>query len=164
MHRQRRIREYINDGWYVRLVYNFFIRPIKPIGKIIHPDWNDEFFKGKAFWYYYCTTYRDFVEDIFDNIDHYRDVYNALNDDRSREVLVGVLKGRLSGNKDDFIAVMDPVEEQYLDEDVIGHKDREIFADIGGFDGQSTVDFFKYADGSDTRHIFLSLITIMPKR
>ncbi len=23
LHRQRRIREYINDGWYVRLIYNF---------------------------------------------------------------------------------------------------------------------------------------------
>ncbi len=157
LHRKRRIREYINDGWYSRLIYNFLIRPIKPLGKKVHPDWDDEFFKGKAFWYYYCTTYRDFIEDIFDNIDRYKAVYDDLEDDKSKAVLVGVLKGRLSGNKDDFTAVMDPVESQYLDEGVIGHRDSEIFADIGGFDGQSTQDFFEFAKGSNARSYIFEL-------
>ncbi len=157
LHRKRRIREYISDGWYFRLFYNFVIRPIKPLGKKVHPDWDDEFFKGKVFWYYYCTTYRDFVEDIIDNIDQYRTVYNELNDNKSKEVLVGVLKGRLSGNKDDFTSVMDPVESQYLDEDVIGHLDCEIFADIGGYDGQSTADFFEYAKGSEVKSYIFEL-------
>ncbi len=157
LHRKRRVREYINDGWYSRLVYNFLIRPIKPLGKKVHPDWDDEFFKGKAFWYYYCTTYRGFVEDIIDNADRYRTVYELLEDDKSKAVLVGVLKGRLSGNKDDFTAVMDPVESQYLDEGVIGHKDNEVFADIGGFDGQSTQDFFDFAVDSKAKSYIFEL-------
>ncbi len=158
LHRKRRVREYINDGWYFRLVYNFFIRPIKPLGKMIHPDWDDEFFKGKAFQYYYCTTYKGFVDDIIDNIDRYKEVYDAFDDEKSKAVLVGVLKGRLSGNKDDFTAVMDPVKNQYLDEDVIGHVDGgEVFVDIGGFDGQSTVDFFEYSKGRQARAYIFEL-------
>lgn len=158
VHRKRSLRKYISEGWYFRLIYNYCIRPIKPLGKVIHPDWDDEYFKGRAFWYYYSTNYKGFVEDILDNIDEYRAVWNELADDKSKAVFVGVLKGRLSANKADFIAVMDPLKGQYLDEGVIGHMDREVFADIGGYDGTSTRDFFDYAKGSEAKSYIFEIV------
>ncbi len=149
IHRKRRVREYKNDGWYDRLIYNYLVRPVKFLGKRVHPDWPNEFFEGRVFYYYYKTTFRGFVDDIIDNIDKYKAVYDLLADERSKEVMNGVLKGRLIGSKEEFVRVMDPVDSQYFDETVIGHMDKEAFADIGGFDGQSTVFFFDYAKKSD---------------
>ncbi len=156
--RKRIIKEdYLQYNYYFRLVYNYLIRPIKPLGKLVHPDWEQDYFEGKAFFYEYSRKYKGFVDDIIDNIEKYKKIYNLLADEKSKQVLVGVLTGRLIGSKAEFEKVMDPTKSQYLDENVIGHKEKEVFADIGGYDGQSTLDFFKYSQDKDVRSYVFEL-------
>ncbi len=149
--KKRIIKEdYINNGYYFRLVFNYVIRPIKPLARLIHKDYPDEYFEGRAFWLFYKEHYLHFLEEILNNIGEYRRLYDVFADDRSRDVLTGLLLCRLTGDRQYCYDIKDEGSKQYLDEAIV-HADREVFADVGGYHGESTIAFKEYSKGIPVR-------------
>ena len=79
---------------------------------------------------------------VEENIKDIEEVYNLLEDDRSREVYISKINYIINGNSDSFIGMYD--ENQYFPKDILSIKEKEIFIDAGTFDGKTTEDFFGF--------------------
>lgn len=75
----------------------------------------------------------------------YRDLFETLEDDVSREVLVNFVKARLTGNPRFFSTY--EVERQYFPKGIVRLGDDEVFVDCGAFDGGTIVDFVSEVNG-----------------
>jgi FkbM family methyltransferase len=81
----------------------------------------------------------NFVEDYLLNERKYNEVYNKLEDDKSRFVFVNLLDLKLNLDMQKSIFGFS-VNQQYW-EDFVGMDQNKIFVDCGGFDGDSTISF-----------------------
>lgn len=78
----------------------------------------------------------DIAKDIYNNLEEYKYTYKLLEDNVSKNVLMGLLLTRLTG---DGRHLMDLATErpQYFDGDVIKAYANEVVADVGGYIGDS---------------------------
>lgn len=77
-------------------------------------------------------------------------IFNMLEDDRSRDILVGVLQYRKSFNRKYLKGIID--KDQYFDEEIIKFSSHEIMVDCGAYVGDTIEKFAKKAVGY--RHIY----------
>ena len=84
-----------------------------------------------------AEIYCDFCSDV-DNYDRLERLYRSLSDDKSRIVLDSVIKGRITGNQDYFIDIMEP--DQYFPEGIIELSDHETLVELGSNDGGTLSD------------------------
>lgn len=77
-----------------------------------------------------------FAEEFYQHLSFYRDLYESFPDEKSKNVLFHVLKGRLTLNGAEYHAVKDPVKLQYLDPEVVSLQD-EVFCDVGAYIGDT---------------------------
>jgi len=70
------------------------------------------------------------------------ELYDTLSDDKSRETLVSVLKGRLSGNLSYFRECCVP--NQYFSEDVVRFSVGEVMVELGAYNGETLLEFTRY--------------------
>ena len=80
--------------------------------------------------------------DIEKNRDKYEWIYSRLSDETSKDVLEKLLNFRFSGDLDYMTGFEHAPDRQYF-ESFLNLKPGEIFVDVGGFDGQTTVNFIK---------------------
>jgi FkbM family methyltransferase len=86
--------------------------------------------------------------DFSKNTKKYLELFLLLEDDKSRRVLDSLVGYRL--NYDSFLAkaVSDGSEKQYFDEEMLSLEGGEIFADLGGFDGDTVEKFIGISKGN----------------
>ena len=75
------------------------------------------------------------------NNQKWSDLFLALEDTESKETLISIINFRLSGDPKYMSGFENRILEQYF-EDFMNYSN-EVFADVGGFDGDTTVDFCK---------------------
>ena len=81
----------------------------------------------------------NFLEDYLSNTKKYNEVYDKLEDDKSRLVFDNLIDLKLNLDMQNSIFGFS-VKQQYW-EDFVGVDQIEIFVDCGGFDGDSTISF-----------------------
>lgn len=96
----------------------------------------------------YCNFIRNIHE--YRNIltDHYEkisELYEWLEDSKSKETLIHFIKGRISGNQKYFSECMDP--NAYFPEDILSIGAEDVIVEAGSYDGQTLEDMIIRTDG-----------------
>ena len=86
------------------------------------------------------------IEEIKENIDEFEQIYAELGDEMSRRNYLAFLKTRLSGNNSYIFQVFEK-EMTYFNNDIYRINDKEVFLDIGAYDGDTIRIFLKENDG-----------------
>ena len=79
-----------------------------------------------------------YKNNIRQNEEKYKELYNLLSDERSKRTLMCVLRFRVDGNYETLHSESDYTHNQYFDKDIMKFSDAEVFADCGGFVGDTT--------------------------
>jgi len=104
--------------------------------------------KGKS-----SGAYNLVLDDLQKNITHYDWVYEHLCDDISRKVFANLIRYRIIPDNQFIKAAFDPRYPEYFDDEVIHFDENEVFADCGGFHGETTELFIqKY---QSYKHIYV---------
>lgn len=85
----------------------------------------------------------DTRKDFEKNKEKYENVWNNLADIKSKQVFEDVLKLRLTGDYDFLSDYKVRAKEQYFEDFLYLQPNEEVFADCGGFDGDTTKEFIK---------------------
>lgn len=89
------------------------------------------------------TFWDKFEPDFLANEDKYRWVYGLLEDDESKRTYEKIINFRLSADLSYMSGFTDRQKEQYF-EDFLGLNEKgEVFVDVGGFDGFTSLEFMK---------------------
>lgn len=86
------------------------------------------------------------IDEIEKNIEDFKTVYDLLEDDKSRNVLLAYLKTRVSGNNS-YITDVYEKEGNFFNNDIFRIHQQEMLLDIGAFDGDTIRLFLKENDG-----------------
>lgn len=87
-------------------------------------------------------------QDFSDNAIKYLGLFLALADDKSRRVLDGLIAYRLNYDSRLADAVSDEYARQYFDVDLVKYDGKDVFVDLGGYDGDTAEKFIQYSRGS----------------
>lgn len=93
--------------------------------------------------YFDQDKYRDFLSN---NIERLNKVFNSLEDDNSKKVMLNVIKGNYSCDMVFFNDVYS--EDQYFPKGVINLSDDEVFIDGGAYNGDTLLDFIEKSGGN----------------
>ncbi len=88
-------------------------------------------------------------------LDHWAELselYDTLSDEKSRETLTSVLKGRLSGNLSCFRECCVP--NQYFSEDIVRFSKGEVMVELGSYDGKTLLEFMRYCPDFKAAYCF----------
>lgn len=80
-------------------------------------------------------------------------LFNLLDDQKSKEVFMGVMKFKLTEDFLYILEIKDDLKLQYLDKEVIQFSDDEVFIDCGGYIGDTIEAFLKVTNGK-FKHIY----------
>ena len=92
-------------------------------------------------------------EDIKSNVKRYENIYNLIKEEDSKKIFKDLMSFRynfdLSSTKNNIV---DPIGQYF--EDFLDFQDNEVFIDIGGYDGQTSIEFIKYCPKYKSVYIF----------
>lgn len=91
--------------------------------------------------------------DLKENGHKYQWLYDRLTDERSKDVLSKLLNFRVSGDLNYMHGFKHDPEGQYFD-DVLDLKPGEVFVDVGGYDGETALNFIKRCPDYKSIHFF----------
>lgn len=95
-----------------------------------------------------------FEKDFEKNEDKYIWIKELLSDDESKNIYNKIINFRLSGDLSYMEGFTDRQKEQYF-EDFLNLEERdEVFVDVGGFDGFTSLEFIKRCPGYRSIYIF----------
>ena len=99
---------------------------------------------------YYNTSYEQYKKFLLDNKERLRCVYDMWEDDTSRQVMIKVIEGRLTGN----LGAVDFVWEgkQYWPENIINFSNNEVIIECGSCDGATLKELYNELSGFE--HIY----------
>ena len=80
-------------------------------------------------------------------------LYNLLEDEKSKNVFIDILKFKLTEDYFYTISAKDKASLQYFDKEVINISDDEVFIDCGGYNGDTIASFLKFTNGK-FKHIY----------
>jgi hypothetical protein len=80
-------------------------------------------------------------------------LYNLLEDEKSKNVFIDILKFKLTEDYFYTISTKDKASLQYFDKEVINISDDEVFIDCGGYNGDTIASFLKFTNGK-FKHIY----------
>ena len=92
------------------------------------------------------------IAEIEENIDEFEQIYAELGDEISRRNYLVFLKTRLSGNNSYIFEVFEK-ETNYFNNDIYKINDKEVFLDIGAYDGDTIRMFLQEGNGK-YEHIY----------
>ena len=92
--------------------------------------------------------------DIVEHTDAYSSLWSSLVDDESRKVLTSVLSLRLSGDLSAMDGFTERQHEQYFESFLNLKSDGEVFLDVGGYDGATSIEFAIRCPGYGAIHVF----------
>jgi len=75
-------------------------------------------------------------------------LYLLLDDDRSKKVLEGLIKYRLTLDHNKLVGIVDKMENEYFDPSIVKLIKNEVFVDGGGFDGDTIKKFIQSSHGN----------------
>lgn len=87
--------------------------------------------------------YRKYLLENYSKLEY---LYDALEDNKSRETLCAFIKGRISGEQNYFIDAMVP--DQYFPKDIISLSDNEIIVEVGSNDGRTLLEIINRTKGN----------------
>lgn len=86
-------------------------------------------------------------EDFAHHIAEYVSLFLCMADDKSRNVLDGIINYRLDYDTRPVVAVADDYSRQYFDAELINFSGDDVFVDLGGYDGDTAEKFIQYSGG-----------------
>ncbi len=89
--------------------------------------------------------YVNVIEDLVEQTREYVGTYIGLADPLSRDVLNGLIEYRLTLEHSAIRAIYDPKAIQYFEPGLLDLSAHERFVDGGGYDGQTTLEFIRFA-------------------
>jgi FkbM family methyltransferase len=93
------------------------------------------------------------MNELKNNVDEYRWVYDRLQDPVSRDTLTSIMHYRLSWNGDDLTQTQRM--QKYFDWALLNRPDDAVYVDAGAYDGGSVVNFVNtYGDEYKSIHAF----------
>ena len=99
----------------------------------------------------YSLTFEKLFDEIEKNRDKYVQIYNILEDELSKKVYTEVMNYRMSLDVRYIVKAYElSIKEgcQYFDRIITSNLNKEYaFYDVGGFDGESTLDYIQHVDG-----------------
>ncbi len=96
-----------------------------------------------------ATTCEEDYQEIFNNIDKCKEVYDLLDDEKSKKIYLRMLAKKITSCPFYFDVF---TENQYYNEKLVGKLSDEIFFDVGAYDGDTVINFAKRC--KDYRHIY----------
>ena len=93
-------------------------------------------------------SYNNMQEDLIDNKYRYFSLFINLADNKSRDVLSGLINFRLTLNPFYTQSVSDSINHLYFNEITLPLSNNEVFVDGGGFDGETTLQFIENVPGT----------------
>ena len=90
----------------------------------------------------------------------FSELYDTLADAKSRETLMAVLKGRLSGQLTYFRQCC--VSDQYFPADIIQFSKHEVMVDLGAYDGDTLLEFSRYCPDYKAVYCFEPDVNLLP--
>lgn len=88
-------------------------------------------------------AYEYVLEDLLRNTDKYDWVYNHLEDDISRAVFTNLIRFRIVPDMQFIRAAYDGNNPQYFDKTIVSCDENEVFADCGGFIGDTALKYIE---------------------
>jgi FkbM family methyltransferase len=117
----------------------FHILPYSVMSLVDEPRYPDE------------IPYVGIQQDFAEHWARYFGLFLALSDDKSRDVLDGLIHYRLSYDSLMADAVADEYARQYFDAELIEFDGADVFVDLGGYDGDTAEKFIQYSGGFYTK-------------
>jgi FkbM family methyltransferase len=100
------------------------------------------------------TCWNDFLSDFHSNKVKYEEVFGILADEESKETFISIINFKLSAELSYMEGFTDRQSEQYF-EDFLGLDLKgEVFVDVGGYDGSTSLEFIKRCPGYGSIHFF----------
>lgn len=104
------------------------------------------------------------TEDLVENKQRYLEVFAMLDDGESRRVFDELLQFRMTLDQGHIDAVHTQLSKEYFDADVIQLGEKEVYFDVGGFDGDSAENFIRFVNGKyKAVHIFEPDLALLNK-
>ena len=100
------------------------------------------------------TCWHEFLLDYQVNRNRYNWIYELLVDDESKNTLKNIINFRLSYDLKYMEGFTDRQNQQYFEDFLNLHNEGEVFVDVGGFDGLTSIEFIKRCPGYSTIHFF----------
>ena len=100
------------------------------------------------------TFWKIFKEDFKKNRKKYNWIYGLLNDLESKNIFEKIVNFRFSANLSYMKGFKDRQKEQYFEDFLDLKKSDEIFYDVGGYDGFTTLEFIKRCPDYRSVYIF----------
>ncbi len=92
-------------------------------------------------------------EDLENNYNKYEMIFNNLKDDESRNVFENIVNFRFNLDLNYMKSFVVDIKTQYF-EDFLNLQSGEVFADVGGFDGQTSAEFIRRCPDYKSIYIF----------
>ncbi len=87
-------------------------------------------------------------QDFAEHVAKYLELFIELSDEKSRHVLDGLVGYRLDYDALQADAVADDYTRQYFDQELIPYNGKDVFVDLGGYDGDTAEKFIEYSKGA----------------
>lgn len=100
------------------------------------------------------TCWNHFNSDFLLNRDKYDGLLDVFADEESRRIYKAIINFRLSGNLKYMEGFTDQQEKQYFEEFLGLSQYGEVFVDVGGFDGVTSMNFIKRCPDYKAIHFF----------
>ncbi len=85
----------------------------------------------------------DGKQDIEENLEEYRQLYSKLSDATSKDIFQRIVNLRFTSNLKYLEGFSDRQKQQYFEPFFLLNKQDEVFIDIGGFDGETSLEFIR---------------------
>lgn len=85
-----------------------------------------------------------FIDDVINNQKEYENLYKLLTDDESKQTLINILLYKLTFDNTFHKGYYRPIQDQYLDLEILSFTKDDVIADCGAFIGDNAITYFKY--------------------
>lgn len=86
----------------------------------------------------------DYAKDVFLNKNEYINLFNLLNDEKSKQTLLDILLYKVTFDRSYLNNNIRPAQDQYLDSKIMNFSDKEVVVDCGAYIGDNALTYFKY--------------------
>ncbi len=90
------------------------------------------------------NTFNDYCIDVLNNKEEYIKLYHILADQESKDTLLNILAYKVSFDRNYLEYNFRPMQDQYLDSQLLNLSEEEVVADCGAYFGDSALAYFKY--------------------
>lgn len=90
------------------------------------------------------NTFYDYCKDVLNHKEEYIKLYHILADQESKDTLLNILAYKVSFDRNYLEYNFRPLQDQYLDSQLLNLSEKEVVADCGAYFGDGALAYFKY--------------------